>query len=228
MIKPDLIIIWPMVYDYPVCRSLICRNRDHFNRVIISFTHNDLCRDYRRWLKGTHPDWIFVDDGGTPDWYDGAINKALAEVNNDYVMFMEQDFLYTTKLLKKVLRKAEERDFVCLDQNRFHFACYITRMEMVNKTSKYFQAIGKYNLDCFDLFCAEMMVNSKDYATLDGLKGYKHLNGLTQNLRLAGENNVSVIYKPKAFKHYLELSLRVDVVQHPEWVKITKEMLKRL
>jgi len=201
-----------------------------FGKVIISFTHNDVDRDYREWLKATNPDFTFVDTNGVDrNWYGGAINIALEHVENDHVMFLEQDFFFDTKILTRILKRAEENDFVCLEQEtRLHLACFVTKMSLVNKTLRYFQPVERYKLDCFDLFCAEMLVKSKKWATLDGIKGYKHMNGLTHNLRLGIRGEWSLIYKPKDFLHYLKFSLKMEVKQNPEWVKITKEIIAKL
>jgi len=229
MVKPDLIIIWPRAYDYPVCRSLVSQNRDNFGKVIVSFTHNDVERDYREWLKETHPDFTFVDCDGGVNWYDEAINIALEHVESEYVMFLEQDFFFDAKFLRKILNLVEDRDFVCLEQgSRLHLACFVTKMKLINKTLRHFQAIGRYGLDCFDLFCAEIIIKSRDWSTLEGFSGYKHLNGLTHNLRLGIQKDFKLMYEPKEFKHYLNFSLKMDVKQNPEWVKITKEILKEL
>lgn len=229
MIKPDLIIIWPYAYDYPVCRALVSQNRDKFGQVVVSFTHNDVSRDYRKWLRKNYPDWTFVDDGGSPNWYDGAVNTALYQVRSEYVMFLEQDFLFNRKFLKRFLRLAGLRDFVCYSEGeRLHLACFISKLATINRTLRFFQPIGRYGLDCFDLFFSEMIAKNGDWSTTIGWGGHKHLNGLTQNLRLGITKKFDLIYHPEEFKHYLNLSLKIDVKQNSQWVKITQNILKKL
>ena len=229
MIKPDVITIYPFAYDYPVWRELITKNRHFFNQVIISFTYNDVSRDYREFLKENHKDFTFIDNGGSSEWYDGAINSALEAVKSDYVLFLEQDFYFTPKFLNKTFKIIEETDFICWEQNtRFHLAYFLTTMRAIDQTSRYFQDVPRYRLDCFDLFCAEMLVRSGDFTTFTGYKNCGHLNGLTHNLRLGIEGNIENIYEPDKFKNYLEKSLIADVKQLPEWVEITKNILKLL
>src|SRR3990167_523644 len=185
MIKPDLILIWPRAFDFPLIREFIVRNRKRFAQVIVSFTHNSVDRDYRQFLKQIHPDFTFVDSVKNVNWYDDAVNEAIEAVKSEWVMFMEQDFTCTDEFLKDLLTVGELYQYLAYEEGqRLHLCCMLTKLSTINLTTRYFGTSPRYGLDCFDLFMAQIEVIHKELgSTLEkaGLikideKGQKNCN----------------------------------------------------
>jgi len=229
MIKPDLIVVWPIAYDYPIFRELIADNRNLFGKVIISFAHNCVERDYRQFLKNTHTDFTFVESMADKHWYDDAISIALDEVKSKWVMFMEQDFVCDRKFLVELLKKASDYHFVSLrEDQRFHFGCFVAKMKYIKATHRYFGHIPDAHLDCFGLFVAELILMSMGkYAALGELKleGYKHLSGLTHNYTLMsdGEPAVGGAEALASLKEYNERCIHAKVLQNTQWIELLKK-----
>jgi molybdopterin-guanine dinucleotide biosynthesis protein A len=226
----DVITVWPRAYDYPIYRNQIIKNRDLFNKIIISFTHNDVNRDYRDFLKKVHPDFTYVDANNNDDWYDKAINKALDASQSEWVLFLEQDFFFTRTLLEKVIRYSKIYDFICHQQGkRKHLAFFLVKRSLIEKTIKYFGLTQE--LDCFDLFTREITVLAKEnYLTLDRIGNcgidFFHMNGLTHNYYLSISEKIKNITNPIVFKEYNLRSKKVKVLQNSEWLDIIDKVDK--
>ena len=228
MIKPDFLCVWPRAFDYPLFRKFIVTNRNAFGKVIISFTHNNVDRDYRRFLKKTHPDWTFVDAKNPTDWYNDAVNIAVDASNSKYILFMEQDFICNSLFLNNLLIRAKDFGMVAYNQSgRYHMACCLVKRNKIEETHRFFGQYADYRLDCFDFFMAEMRLQPS-YCDLEklGLQMYEyiHLNGLTHNYRLAIEGQLDLIFNMDEFKEYNDRSLEVDIKQTKSWIKIMKKI----
>lgn len=230
MIKPDLIFIWPRAFDFPVVRAFIVRNRHLFDQVIISFTHNSVDRDYRKFLRDVHPDFTFVDSTADKNWYDDAVNIALNQVKSRYVLFMEQDFICSDKFIEDLLSVGDKYDFIALEQGRrLHLGCLLTQMVIINHTVRYFGTCPRSNLDCFDLFTAELEALCRQRGTtIDNavLGDYQHLNGLVHNYSLFTSNRLELITDLPSFKKYNQSCLDASISKHESWVKIMEGVAK--
>jgi molybdopterin-guanine dinucleotide biosynthesis protein A len=222
MIKPDLIVIWPYAFDYPRFREFVVRNRSKFNKVIVSFTNNSVKYDFRNFYTKAYKDWTFVNSSG-PFWYHDAIVAALKAVESTWVLFMEQDFLCTDLFLEELLATGRDFDFSCyLENERLHLCCFLTRMDLINKTSKFFAHIPERNLDNFDLFTQEMKDLSNRTWTFSDVDNdqVKHLSGLTQNYQVIQNGNPEQITNPREFWKYNQLCMRAKVPIPHQWREI--------
>ena len=222
-------MVWPLAFDYPLARKMIEDNRDLFNKVIISFTSNSVERDYRKLLINLHPDFTFIQPEYIKHWYNDALTGAIKGVKSDWVLFLEQDFLYNRKELKKLLRYGKQYEFVALQQGeRLHLGCALIKKELIDKTLGYFGDFPRYHLDCFDFFFAELLVLAGDnWASLDKIMaGYKHLNGLTQNLHLSLQGKYDDVTDKKEFKKYLKLCSKIKEKKIVEWDKLMSKILE--
>lgn len=230
-IKPDIICVWPIAFDYPLWRHVVTKNRHYFDKVIISFTYNNLDRDFRQFLKNTHPDFTLVDTGNnqSPYWYHSAIIEALNNSHSDWILFSEQDFIYDDNFIKNLLEKTliNNLDFACLVEgsNRKHFGCFLIKKSLILQTTQFFDQV--MNLDCFDRFTIECSQLTKKWMTLEELGfvrglNYDHLNGLTHNYYLFTQKIFNLITGKDKFIKYNKNSIEANIIQNPEWQEIMK------
>jgi len=238
--KPDLITLWPIAFDYPLFREQVVKNRQHFNKVIIVFTHNSVVRDYRTFLKATHPDWTFCDTEHLkqkPNWYTTAINEGLKYSSSEWVLFMEQDFIYNDTFIPKFLQDIAFFSYGGLcEGKRLHFGCFAVKRYLISKTQKFFESIDtlNYSFDCFDFFTCELQILSNMYTTLDALgfkreDDYDHLSGLTQNYHLLDIDKPELITGKIKLKEYNLQAINAGVQQDSIWMTQMlrmKEVLK--
>lgn len=232
--KPDIICAWPISFDYPLFREQVVKNRQHFNKVIIVFTHNSKVRDYRDFLKAAHPDWTFCDTEHLqqkPNWYTNAIHEGLKASKSEWVLFLEQDFIYNDTFMPKFLHDVAYYSFGGLqDGQRLHFGCMAIKRALLDKTYGFFESIDMVGrrFDCFDFVMCELQLMTKMWTNLENL-GFKrevdfdHLSGLTQNYHLLDINKPELITGRKALKKYNEQALAVSTQTSSTWMT---QMLK--
>lgn len=237
--KPDVICVWPIAFDYPLFREQIVKNRKLFNKVIIVFTHNSLVRDYRKFLKSTHPDWTFCDTEHLkqkPNWYTNAIHEGVKASRNKWILFLEQDFIYSDTFMPKFLKDIALYNFGGLqDAKRLHFGCMAIKRKLLSKTHGYFESFDTvmYRFDCFDFIMCELQLMTKLWANLEKL-GFKqgvdfdHLSGLTQNYHILDINKPELITGRKKLKEYNQQSINADVRTHKTWITHMLKMKKEL
>jgi glycosyltransferase involved in cell wall biosynthesis len=228
LIKPDIITVWPRAYDYPFWRWSIKKNRQLFNQVIVTFTHNSVERDFREFIKTNHPDFTYVENEEyrqDEGWYGTAVNNALDASTGKWVLFLEQDFIYEEDFLERLFSDIQDVDFIAYQQTkRLHPACFLVKKEMVNRTHRFFDPI--YNMDCFDFFANENVIISKNnFLTLEHMgfndpEDYHHLNGLTHNYYLLSLGKKQEITNMEEFKKYNQMCKTLSVEHNKEWMEI--------
>lgn len=236
--KPDLITVWPRAFDYPLFRELIVKNRDLFNKVIIVFTHNSVVRDYREFLKITHPDWTFCDTEqyiSQPNWYTHAILEGLKESDkdkawireDDWVLFMEQDFIFNEGFLKRFLEQVKFLSFGGLSEpgRLYHFGCFAVKRRLIENTVKFFESfeVLNYKFDCFDFFILELTRLSNQHKSLDEMgfirgDDYDHLSGLTHNYHLLDIGKYELMTGKEKLRQYNDLSNGVTINIDYSWI----------
>lgn len=229
MIKPDIVVIWPLAFDYPPFRQMIVDNRHLFNKIIVSFTRNSVARNYGGFLSETHPDWTFIDVGysRSPErmcWYDSAVNGALDQVTSDHVLFLEQDFIPTEKNFFEELLNTDYDLAYFIDGTRKHLCCFLAKMELVNKTNRMFSIVPNKPYDCFDKFTEEicsLTTNVREIVPPEAL----HIAGLTFQYYCSINNKWDVIVKNENFIKYLKKTLTCTVPIRPTWIEITNNIL---
>lgn len=226
MIKPDLIVAWPIAFDYPAFRSFVVSNRKMFDKIIVTFTFNSSLYDFRDKLKEIHPDFTFVEGEQGSDWYNPAVNAAIDASVNEWIMFMEQDFICDTSFIKELFSEAEKYDFISYAEGqRYHFCCSLMRRLCVDNSSRFFGIKPGSNLDNFDAFINECKGKFRHTTTNEVLvnTGY-HMNGLTHNYSLCLSGKLDLITNPRKFFEYNDISLSSKVDQIPEWVGVMEKV----
>jgi hypothetical protein len=221
VIKPDVITIWPLTMDFPYWRERIIQNRDKFDQVIVVLTPNSMSGHSERMLDTVPNITILKSDPKADKWYDVAVNMALDKSEAEYVLFTEQDFVYTDDILDIALES--DRDLVYFrDGPRPHLCFTLVSREIIEQTEKDFWV--RKALDCFDFFMREAITLSEDPLIIRESEDVYHLAGLTQNYRMGIEQEYGRFYQAKKFRIYNKLSLTAEVKQCPRWLQLMTEI----
>jgi hypothetical protein len=240
MIRPDLLVVWPVGIDFPVFRWNIQRFRHMFEKVIICFSYGDHDEDYEDFVRKSFSGWEItflqtpkIESG--QDWRDVAVNTCLAVSKAEYIWFTEQDFLYKDqKFLEKLFNIEDDTVIHALIEGRLHPACIVVSRRMIEQTSKEF-GIKPGMSDHFGWFTEQL----KDKAKFKGLEelgfhekqDYIHLAGLTHNYTLCLLGRYNDVYKPQEFSIYNYYAGRLLVEQDSRFLtrsKIVDEGLRNL
>lgn len=221
MIKPALLLVWPRHLDYPVCRWNLERFKDYFSSVWIAFSEHHREKDLSNFIKDKLPFCNFVDVVRTgSDWREDAVNQLLDKVQEEYVIFFEQDFLIgSNKFFDTVL--SEPRDFVYYKEGeRVHPAFALIKTELVKKTDRQFAA--KFPDDHFDHFFRQIPngVNIEDLGLVKR-EDFYHMNGLSQNYQNFLYDDP--FYNPANFLYFNWKSLQFPN-QHPEFLGLQQSI----
>lgn len=246
----ELITTWPTFLDYPLFRQFLVRQSYAFNSVTISLTnHNipgyDFSKAVNLWALSefrqssiNHDIGIVVDGPLDPpnnqDWRDYAVNRALVHARGEVVLFMEQDFFASWKVLlprveKSLTDGADVVGFYEESTQRLHPACLFIKKDILAATSRDFSPyqnhdhFGKITEDLQNM--KAKIVTFKDLG-MEGWKYYYHMQGLSHNYQrviLGQEPNFNIpeflIYNARArdtrsvtqFTAFTELANKVEV-----------------
>lgn len=209
MTNIDLIVAWPIGFDYPLFRQFIREDRKRFHRVIIVWTDNHNGLDLQKNIEQVmaKDDIAFLQApsrDGDEDWRDVAMKKALSYSQSQWVFFTEQDFFIKEGFWEFVEKARDTSDIIYVDDNfRMHPCCIFIKRAVLERTSLDFSAnpqdwdhFGKIQIDIFNF--QDPITGSRIPPEL-----YHHMNGLTHNLFLT-QRKQKVNYKPEEFKAYLK------------------------
>lgn len=228
MIKPTVILTWPIHIDFPLFRYNLERFKDYFENVVITFSNINQQESYRSYIVKDLPFATFVGNtGDKKDWRDDAVNLALDKAPSaSWYLFMEQDFLIRdVRFFEVVLNTPHEYNFVYFKEDtRIHPGFVLVNGDLVRKTSRDFAA-NPPAWDHFGKFFRELgdLTEGVDIETL-GLRAkvdYYHLAGLTQNY--ACFKNNQPFYKPDEFLTYNMETL--ELMQH-QYVTLPENFMK--
>lgn len=224
MIKPDIILVWPLHLDYPLMRYNLDKYRDYFRSITITFSNHHMGIDYSNFIRANLPFANFIEYGGkAKDWRNGAINEALDVMPKDgYVLFLEQDFFWTKRFLDKVLQHPH-LVLHFTEGKRIHPAFSLVKRILVDETSRDFSAYpDKDNKDHFGKFFDELLIGTHiDDLEVKRCEDYYHLNGLSQNYM--NVKNDQPLYQPDdfLFYNYECINLPIDKSpNHPQFLQI--------
>jgi hypothetical protein len=211
----DLIISWPIGFDYPLWRKFVRKERSRFKRVIVVWTNNHNGLDLHAQIeeKMKKDDISFMQapqHSGDQDWRNVAVNHALGYSQSDWVWFTEQDFLPKEGFWEEVEERMLEVDIVsAYDQLRMHPCCIFIKRSVLEKTSKDFSADPDAKWDHFGQLQLELMNWEPPlvaYKISDS--HYYHMAGLTHNMWLH-QNGHLIGYHPEEFRSYLKKCKKV-------------------
>jgi hypothetical protein len=234
-IRPDVITVWPVAFDYPEWRYQISRDRSKFKKVIMALTHNSRQNDFRPFLMDNYKDFTFVDLEpfiNKDKWYHYAINEALNASNGEWVLFLEQDFWYSDTFMERFLSLCDNYDYCFLEADaRPHLACFAVKRHLIEQTIKYFYTLStkRYLYDCFDLFTTELQALSRNFNTLEGLGfvdgvDYHHMSGLTQNIHVSLNGRAQSITNREKFKAYNYRCMSYKIPQEAKWMEVMRKI----
>lgn len=226
--KVDLIVIHPKDMYYPWWSLAVQENLKLFNKVIIVMTsvvRHVSYEDYTSYLKQEIPQAIilepeFIQD---KDWRDVATNEALKHSDGDWVLFLEQDFLFNKGFLEKLFDKAKDHDAIgILQDNRFHPCCFLVKRLVLDLTSKDFSAKPPEG-DHFYKISQEIKDNFQwvSFFGAELFTGYVHISGLSHNFTLK-EN----WHRKELFYTYLFYCR--ELPQPASWRKVADDKLKEM
>ena len=167
---------------------------------------------------------------GVNDWRDLAVRDLLVHSNSDYVLFLEQDFLFKNETIFEFLPKYT-RPFLGYKQGeRIHPAFALVARSVVEKTSKDFSARPDHGYDHFGLFFMEVLKQIDEPRFIDNYnfenqKHFYHLNALTQNFHVfqAGEQ----FFKLDEFLTYIDGCLTLKVPQSDKFQALCEKIINR-
>jgi molybdopterin-guanine dinucleotide biosynthesis protein A len=225
-VKPDVLIVWPSQFDYPLARWQVGEYRKLFGKVIIS-TYKKGEIDFRPFLKQTMNWATHVDNGEDgPDWRERCTMAALRQSESEWVLFLEQDFMWKDEhYLETVFQQTTTHDVIGIkDGNRLHPCFLLVRKTALEKTSLDFAYQGE-NKDHFQKVTAELMAQNevadlREMGLMDGVDWY-HFSSMTWNLGRITSGDVKEFHEPAEFLVYNELSRTKKVTQDARWMAFT-------
>ena len=205
MIKPNLLVVWPLSCDYPLFRYNLKRFREFFQDIYIGFTNHHQEEDYsafvRQDLDFAHCVDIEFTSGG--DWRDDAISQLLDVMTPcEHVLFIEQDFLIKDETFFERLF-AQDHDFLYYNEgnNRVHPAFALIRRDIIEKTHRNFGAVPPK--DHFGWFFDEVFQQTTGENIENFVKekeDFYHMAGLTQNYKCVKYGDC--LFRPKTFFYF--------------------------
>lgn len=220
--KPAVVMVHPRHLDYPVSRWNLERFQDYFDGIYVGFSdHHVENQDLTNFLRDKMPFVHFVEVIRTgDDWRNDAVNCILKEVDSEYILFMEQDFLiHDSTFFEKVLK--DDRDFIYFKEDaRIHPAFACVKRELIEKTSKDFSATppGDHFYKFFDELPEGVNI---DTLGVEKRVDYYHMNGLSQNYQCF--RYADPFYSPANFLYYNFKSLQFPD-QHPLFNQIQQQI----
>ena len=227
MVKPDVIITIPYGIESPYFRWWAEAHANMLGKVIIGYYNDHREHDFRAFIKQAMPDATHVDIGEVTDrdWRNQTVNACLKESHSEWVMFVEDDFIFTTKFLDRVLTEAENYDVVGYGDMgewsqdiRLHPAFILVKRTFIDKTRKDFGAYPDRNRDHFAVFTEDLFNLKARQLDIAQIDGWRHLKGTYSNYMLVLEGK-EPNYEPERFRDYVRMTLKLDV----EWDERFKE-----
>lgn len=231
---PDLIISWPRNCDYPLWRKFLAENRWLFDNIVIVFTETNQGDDYRGFLQMVLSQIPIITVINSPDpkpgedWRDVAVNFALKNIDSpaDWVFFTEQDFFITTDRFWDEVLTAEKEGFEVIatleGANRMHPSCIFIKRDVLSKTKQFFGVVpgvcdhfGQLQIDLETLNVPIHIIR----------RNFKHMAGLSQNMRLAYDNQIPN-HQLDEFCKYLDNCLQSGEVMPAGFVRMASKVLR--
>lgn len=233
---PDLIVSWPRNCDYPLWRKFITNNRWLFNNVVIVFTENACGDDYRAFIRmalANVPGLTMLQSPeitNGEDWRHVAVTMALNYINSnnpsDWVFFTEQDFIITNDRFWDEVLTAENEGAEVIGAlegaHRLHPCCIFIKRRVLNKTRQFFGVskdydhFGQLQIDLFKINPQTHIIHHN----------YKHMAGLSQNMRLAYDGQKPNFMLGELCK-YFENCLNSGVVMPAGFVRMATGVLRK-
>lgn len=244
MIKPDVIVLWPTAYDYPVFRNQINKYRELFGKIIVPVNRNSVVRNLLPWLIETNPSFTFVDPSNEPNqemWYNACIKRALKESTSEYVLFTEQDFVISNdKLLPEIF--SSQFDVVHYQHKKFrHPYFFLTKRSLIDKTSQHFDIVVDKK-DQFEQFENEIATLTNNIEIVNNIATEEdcyHIGGITfvyhiaDMIKFDGKSYGDILplirYNRKInerIRKYNLDSLNLNIPQHPQWIDVMERTEK--
>lgn len=191
----DVIVLDPETISYPVFTKQLARFMPFFKQISIISTQN-------------------ITNG---EWRTVATNEGIDRGKSEWILFLEQDFFFTSKFLFKILGAKKDYDAIGFwEANRLHPAFLLIKREWVNKTSRNFSPDGARVLDHFGIFSEELVQKGAKIGELEkdlGLlmrEDWYHMQGLTHNYNLCRDGNLAPIFKRDEFQTYHKYARMTD------------------
>lgn len=235
MVKPDIIITMPYGIESPYLRWFTRHNQHNLGKVIIGYYNDHRKYDFREFLKDQMPDAIHVDTGEVTgrDWRDQTVNACLKHSNSEWIIFLEDDFVFGENTLFALLEQAEDYDVIgygdmgkWCEAIRLHPAFIMVRRKAVDRTSKDFGAYPEKNRDHFATFTEELYkLGDLRYLDISNCN-WTHLKGTYSNYFLVLEGK-QPNYNPEKFREYVKMTLELpDLVWDERFRDWSNECLR--
>lgn len=218
LLKADILVTWPRNMDYPLFRLWLDRNKQKYNKLIVSWTgveENEIHKSIGYLLDPSKS--IFIDgernDQYADDWRNAATNSGLDASTSEWVWFLEPDFFMEPDMLYSLSEAMETNNCIGFHEaNRLHPACLLVKRDLIEKTSRNFSADHARQLDHFCIFteeverlCTPTLIDSFGVA-------YYHMQGVTHNYSLLRQGE-KIGYKPDEFYLYNQKCLELQPKQ---------------
>lgn len=230
MIKPTIVVTWPVHRDFPLFRQTMRRFRPYFEDVFIGLTNLNQKNNYTTVILNSIPFNTSTQPNiASPDWRD-SITKTMLTLYTDatHYLFIEQDFLIKNEgVLKRIL--STNKDFVYYQEGgRIHPAFALVSRDLVDKTSLDFAAYPDEGMDHFGRFFKEVQAQNRGIDLFNlGLierQDYYHMAGTSQNYSCFETGQP--FYKPDHFLayNYWNVQLKKD---NPSFWELSVDILTK-
>lgn len=225
MIKPIVLVTWPIHIDFPLFRYNMIRLKDYFASIWIGLSNHHQDVDYSNFIRASLPfaNFVEIKHEGL-DWRNDSVNEVLDKITtNEPILFMEEDFLICDdSFFDKVL--SSTYDFIYFSEgSRIHPAFSLIKRDWIEKTNRDFSAYpDTENKDHFGKFFDELpgaRININELGVIYK-EDYFHMNGLSQEYM--NFKNDQPFYNKDNFTYYNYKCLSLPIENHPQFFQIEK------
>lgn len=221
--KADILVTWPRNMDYPLFRLWLEKNKQFYNKVVVSWTgvaEDGIDQDVESLLDFA----IFVDgernDQYADDWRNAATNSGLDMSTSEWVWFLEPDFFMDTDMPYCLADTMLTNNCIGFyEANRLHPACLLIKRDLIEKTSRNFSVDHSRQLDHFGIFTEELERLCEPTLLGSLMVGYYHMQGLTHNYSLERQG-MDIGYKPDEFYFYNKRAITLQPRQSEGFLKL--------
>jgi len=219
--KPDIICCFPVDTFYPLFVHQMNRDRHLFDKLIVVMTPGnpkfDFTKEVRHYLDKA---LIITTDiqkltAGGKDWRNVAVNLGYQRSRSDYVLHLEQDFLFGDTFMEDLLLKGVDYDLVSENEGgRLHPCCMLVKTSPARMTSMDFSAYPPVG-DHFKKFTddeANMYSKITEEATKEINGKYEQeLKQIKDKLALRDKDAVNATVKKELKNQLKEIEKKIEI-----------------
>lgn len=201
------------------------RFRKYFESIWVVFSQHHQEDDYSGFIRANMPFAQFIDaQRRGADWRNDAVNQALDQMGDkQYVLFLEQDFLFHDESFFEKVFSGEQRFLYFKETERVHPAFALVDRRDIEETKRNFSAIAPH--DHFKHFFDQLGegVNIESLG-VKPREDFYHMNGLSQNY--INFQYDDPIYRPTNFLYFNHKSYHLPVEHHQKFHQLEERIIR--